>query len=62
MTRCIVHKDRRRALEAQRIQRENEEREAAMPLLFRISARLEVWVLIITAEAAALAFVGGMFR
>lgn len=62
MSRCVIQAERRRILDAQRIQRQNEEREAALPLIFRISAKLEVWVLIIAAEAVALAFAGGMLR
>lgn len=60
--KCICYAERRAKLASERSAKEREEFEANQPLMFRISARIEVWALVLTAEAAALAFAAGWFR
>ena len=63
--RDLAFQARRAALEADRRAREAEAYEASLPWLFRVSAKVEVWGLIVLAEVSALGilvYLVGMFR
>ena len=63
--RDLHYQARREALEADRRAREAAAYEASLPWLFRVSAKVETWGLIVLAEVAslgALVYITGMFR